>query len=253
MNTQLEQNSTNVESIARILELFSHEDVRAAVNRLPMMLEVNRREGNQITKVDEEISANEGMTRVNAERSRQVLEIVQGGFKIVEKENGYRFRLELLDRQREQLSPLEYRAVAESIKRMNFAVAEGHLALTPGVDSLRLINVAKGMEALVPGMYTTSLNNAGFFSTVSGQWFPPGITIELTPKETANLIFALAGGGILTGVVGLEFLPALVISAILVIEATVLTAMVAASSTGAIGFKITIIPPLNPVAIPYPI
>ena len=190
-----------------------------------------------------------------AQRTRQVLEILQGGFKIVEKEKSLRLRLEVFDSRRTELTKLEYRAFFDAVNRINIAIERGHIELTPGVDSMRLLNVAEAMEALVPGIYVGNHGTPSFYAIVSGQLFPPGITIDLTPGETTTLIAALAtgsGAAWVASVLGGGWAASL-IAAILALDAGVIALLQSISTTGAVGFKITGLPPLIPIVVPYPI
>jgi len=194
-------------------------------------------------------------------RTRQLLEIVQGGFKIVEKKQGkekeFLLRFEVFDNRSATLTKLEYRAFVDAVNRINLAIKNRYIELTPGVDSMRLLNVVKAMEALVPGIYAGNLKNPALLAVVAGQWFPPGITIDLTPAETTALIAAIGLGAAGAGAVAALFpgvaLPAGVVAALLGLDAAALTLLQALSTTGAIGLKITFIPPLIPIIIPYPI
>jgi len=212
----------------------------------------------EIKGIQREVAAplvtTDDVIRAGAGRTRYVLEILRGAVKIVGKPAAPRLRIEVLDSRRTELTKLEWRAMVEAVGRINSAIEKGIVELTPGLDSMRLANPAEAMELLVPGLFAANRMSPALLASVSGQWFPPGICIDLTPAQTTSLIAALAtGSGAAWVATELGAVPAGLLAALLALDAGALALLQSVSSTGAIGFKITGVPPLIPVVIPYPI
>ena len=129
---------------------------------------------------------------------------------------------------------------------------------------LCLINRQKALQALVPDLFDSEIFEEPFsrmlsksLSTIQGQWFPPGISFELSPQKTDQLINALTSINELSVEVTLAscglsaVLTAPLASSLMrSVENVVLSRLL--SSTGAVGLKIVMLVPSHPMVTPYP-
>lgn len=193
-------------------------------------------------------------------RSAAILDMLRPHVSLVESGDSPQVRIEPLGTAFEALSPAEIAFVKARMKRVNQAIRAGDIVVTPGLSSARIVNRGPALDALAPGFFGEASPSKvpSFLSVVSGQWFPPGITIELTPQETDQLIDSLILGAFATVVANLEAFG--LASEIAFPLALALLAVAGAvkickelSATGAVGFKIfTLLPPFVSVT-PYPV
>lgn len=194
-------------------------------------------------------------------RVEALLQWVQPGLKLIERNGQPQFRIELMGAGWQTVSPFEAVALGGAYHRLNVALQKGVVRLTPGFDSLKLVQLEAALDALAPGIFDAGRIESALsgspplLAAVSGQWFPPGICIDLTPAETNKLIALLAAGGALGGfltAIGIGAPWAAPVGAALALQAAAIRLAQAMSATGAVGFKITGLPPMI-VVVPYPI
>lgn len=202
-----------------------------------------------------------------ARRSAEILELLRPHVTLVDagQNRGLQMRLEPLGGAALQaLSEAEVAFVRARMRRVNTAIRNGDIELTPGLSSARLVNRRAAFDALAPGFFggdavqEVPLGRVpSFLAVVSGQWFPPGITIELTPQETDQLIDALllgSFGAVLATLesFGLAAELCVPLALALLAAAAIVKICKELSATGAVGFKIyTLVPPFVSVT-PYP-
>lgn len=200
---------------------------------------------------------------VATRRGTAILDLVGRSVKLIERGASFEFQLEVLSSEWLTLSPFEIQMVSETYARLNLAIREGAIAVTPGVDSLRLVNLEAGLNALAPGMFdpravTAALNASPvLLAGVRGQWFPPGIRIDLTKEQTTQLIAILAAGGSLISflvALGVSGPVAPVLAAALFLGAAAIGVAQSLSKNGTVGLKVTVLPIFPPtvIVVPFP-
>jgi len=157
--------------------------------------------------------------------------------------------------------------IRERIEKVNVAIRNGDIAVTPGLSTVRILNREQAIEALAPGVLDAKLLNADsrgkvptFLATVGGQWIPPGITVELSPGETQQLLNLLVLGGTVAALslllesFGLAAPIAGAMAVVLLSQAAAVKICKELSATGAVGFKIAVLTyPVPFIVIPYPV
>lgn len=204
--------------------------------------------------------------RNGVSRVRAIFAATAGCVKVISSGDHPQFRVELSARARASLTPFECQSLFREYGNLNNAVRTNLIKIVPGFDSFELSNLEAALDIISPGIFDPKQVSAALSSNpqlldrVGGQWFPPGIWIELTKEKTDKLIEALSlseeGVGVSEGAkylikLGVAAEIASVVALILVIDLVAIKIAKAASAKGAVGFKIMVIPPLIDT-IPWP-
>jgi hypothetical protein len=193
----------------------------------------------------------EHLLSLAVKRGDAILDLVDESLKVIHRNGRPALVLEMRDTSWRHVSPVEGQLLYKTYSRINDAIADGTIEFTPGYDSLKLIDLEAGLEALAPGLFdprvvTERLNSTRLLlADVSGQWFPPGIRIDLTKDETTELVALLAAGSALTGFVaalGITGPAGPIAAAALALAAAAVALAQSFSDNGTVALKIIIIP-----------
>ena len=285
---KMTEHRTDLEQLQGILGQFSSEIILEAVrslNLLPEPVEEKRivRIEQQldnlkarvvVTKIDEDESGTGRDSEsaaipsldnslLNASRrGAEIIALMQDWVTLVQDGEHLQIRIEPITPGLETLSEGEILMIRERFHLVNTAIRNGDIVVTPGLSSVSIVNKKQALDALAPGLFSPWAmeewiggSSTTPLATVDGQWFPPGITIELTRRETDDLIDILLLGSLaaLTSILetwGVSAKVALPIAIALLALAGMVKLCKELSATGQVGFKITVIPTM---VTPYPV
>ena len=196
-------------------------------------------------------------------RSLQVLRLLEPMIILIKSGEHAQLRIEPITPGIETLTSDEVIGIRERFSAVNTAIRNGDIGISPGFSNIELINREAAINALAPGLFAPEVlqcgsisQGMGFFSVLSGQWVPPGITLELSARETNDLIDILLLGSLAAVMAALESFGivaevAAPLALILLADAAVVKICKELSASGQCGFKVTLLP--FPLILPYPV
>jgi hypothetical protein len=194
--------------------------------------------------------------------SRRIPALLQRWLTLVEDGKHFQLSLEPIEPGLELLTPGEISSIREQMGKINVAIRKGHIVVTPGVNSVRMVDPARALDALAPGFFAAkavALASRGkgrsVLATLKGQLIPPGVRIELTRAQTDDLIVALGTGSLLLLAAALESFglaaeAVVPLALALLAQAAAVAICQKLSPDGRVGFKILF---AGLVIVPFPL